>query len=377
MEPDILLNAYLDLNLLLIAGTVIWCGLRWVLRRSELATAYLPQLRLLNGLTVLLAMTPLMIVAFTTWIVAHPPNLSDMLVSQYLQGNVSLTATQLETLLGLRESMVRDLLTQRALWAQAVYWIGIAGFLLCLLHLVVSVARLRRSLSGTFLWKKLGRVELRVSDTARVAFSTRGIRTLYVVLPQELLSNPRDLNLTISHELQHFRQRDIECEFLLEMLRPLLFWNPAFYVWRREIRILREYACDQALTSRRNFDVRGYCECLIRACHAAAQERVFFTRRSPAVALVDRRETRHRSTLNRRILAATATPPAAEQKIGWTMVSGLLVGSVLITAMLIQRPSDWSQDRLMLSTIVNLERLATRNSQPVSAFQSGFVTASQ
>jgi hypothetical protein len=63
--------------------------------------------------------------------------------------------------------------------------------------------------------------------------------------------------------------------------------------------------------------------------------------------------------------------------MGWAMVSGLLVGSVLITAMLIQRPSDWSQDRLMLSTIVNLERLATRNSRPVSAFQSGFVTASQ
>jgi beta-lactamase regulating signal transducer with metallopeptidase domain len=377
MEPDILLNAYLDLNLLLIAGTVIWCGIRRVLRRSKLATAYLPQLRLLNGLTVLLAMTPLMILAFTTWIVAHPPNLSDMLVSQYLQGNVSLSASQLETLLGLRESLVRDLLAQRAIWAQTVFWICIAGFLLCLLHLVISVARLRRSLSGTFLWKKLGRVELRVSDTARVAFSTRGLRTLYVVLPQALLSNPRDLKLTISHELQHFRQRDIECEFLLEMLRPLLFWNPAFYVWRREIRILREYACDQALTSRRNFDVRGYCECLIRACHAAAQERVLVARRSPAVALVDRRETRHRSTLSRRILAATATPPTEQQKRGWAMVSGLLVGSVLITAMLIQRPSDWSQDRLMLSTIVNLERLATRNSQPVSAFQSGFVTASQ
>ena len=31
---------------------------------------------------------------------------------------------------------------------------------------------------------------------------------------------------------------------------------------------------------------------------------------------------------------------------------------MLITAMLIQRPSDWSQDRLMLSTIVNLDKVS-------------------
>jgi hypothetical protein len=38
-----------------------------------------------------------------------------------------------------------------------------------------------------------------------------------------------------------------------------------------------------------------------------------------------------------------------------------LVGLTLLAAVAIQRPGDWSQDRLMLSTIVNLERLAVMN----------------
>jgi hypothetical protein len=34
-----------------------------------------------------------------------------------------------------------------------------------------------------------------------------------------------------------------------------------------------------------------------------------------------------------------------------------MLAGVLLSAMAIQSPGDWSQDRLMLSTIVNLERL--------------------
>ncbi|MEP2717108.1 M56 family metallopeptidase, partial [Pseudophaeobacter sp.] len=215
-------------------------------------------------------------------------------------------------------------------------------------------------------WKSIGSTEVLISDETSVAYSTRGLFKRYVVLPSALLTQSDDLKLTLAHELQHFRQRDIECEFLLELLRPLLFWNPAFYLWRREVRHLREFACDQALMARPGLDIRAYCECLIRACAQAAQERVFFTRRSPAVALVDRRETRSNSTLQQRIIAVTAQAPHGETGFGWVLVSGLMVTSVLATAMLMQRPGDWSHDRLMLSTIVNLERMASRNAAPTS-----------
>ena len=52
--------------------------------------------------------------------------------------------------------------------------------------------------------------------------------------------------------------------------------------------------------------------------------------------------------------------------------------AVIATAFLIQRPGDWSHDRIMLSTIVNLERMAHRSAAQttVSALNGGFVTSS-
>jgi len=373
MHAEALLNAYIDLNFLLLVGAMIWLGLRRLLTRHGLGNAFLPQLRLLNRLTVLLVAAPLLALGFTTWVVPHPPNISDILVSQYLQGHVGLSASSFETILGLREDLVRNLLTRQAIWAQAVTLFLAIGAMICAVHVLTSVLRLRHSLRSAFLWKQIGRVQLRISDTASVAYSTRGVFTLYVVLPSALLSDTRDLRLTIAHELQHFRQRDIECEFLLETLRPILFWNPAFYLWRSEVRTLREYACDQALMARPDFDARRYCECLIRACAMAAQSPVLFTRQSPAVALVDRRETRRNATLQHRILAVTAKQSQDDHTKSWALLSGLLIGAVLATTLLLQRPSDWSHDRLMLSTIVNLERMASRDAAGVNAFQGSFV----
>lgn len=366
METDALINSYLDLNLLVLAGTLLWLFARKLLSHSQLSHGFGAQLRLMNALTLLLALSPFMMFAFTRLVMAHPPNISDLLVSQFLQGNVSMSATRFEALLGLREDTVRVLSSQQLLWTRLLTTALVTGGVICAAQLAASVYRLHRTLTRSFVWKRIGATQILVCDTTPVAYSTRSLFTRYVVLPSALLTQPQDLKLTLAHELQHFRQRDIECEFLLELLRPLLFWNPAFYLWRREIRMLREFACDQALMARPGLDIRAYCECLIRACAEAAQERVFFTRRSPAVALVDRRETRRDSTLQQRIIAVTAQPPHGTTSFGWALISGAMVVSVMATAMLMQRPGDWSHDRLMLSTIVNLERMASRTTVPDS-----------
>ncbi|WP_083097734.1 M56 family metallopeptidase [Pseudophaeobacter leonis] len=370
MKTDALINGYLDLNLLVLAGTLLWLLARKILSHTRLAHAFQAQLRLMNALTLLLALSPFLMFAFTRLVMAHPPNISDLLVAQFLQGHVSMRPSSFESLIGLREDTVRVLTSQQLLWTRLLAAAIALGGLICAGHIALSVLRLRRALRRSYTWKNIGGTRILVSDETPVAFSTRGLTSRYVVLPTALLSHPQDLRLTLAHELQHFRQRDIECEFLLEMLRPLLFWNPAFYLWRREVRHLREFACDQALMARAGLNIRAYCECLIRACSQAAQERVFFTRRSPTVALVDRRETRRNSTLQQRIIAVTAQAPHGETGIGWALISGLMMASVLATAMLMQRPGDWSHDRLMLSTIVNLERMASRNATPAIGAQA-------
>lgn len=379
MQADALLNAYIDLNLLVLVGACFWFFARAVLARSTAAHAFQSQLRLLNSMTFFLAAAPFVALGINALGLGRAPTLSDVLVAQYLQGNVNLSAAQFEGMIGLRDDVVRNLANQSTIWSHVVLALGLIGALSSLVHFGRAVWQLRCALQDAFLWKRIGRLHLMVSETAPVAYSTRGLWYRYVVVPERLLSSPEDLRLTLAHELQHFRQKDVETAILLELLRPVLFWNPAFYLWRRDMRSIREFACDQALRARGRFDARAYCECLIRATSAARGATGHMNERGPVAALLDPREIRQMPVLARRILAVTEGDSGAGRGPVWEMVCGLFVLVVLSTALLIQRPADWSHDRIMLSTIVNLERMAARGSTSAvsSPWQGGFVNPSQ
>ncbi len=361
MNADVLLNAYIDLNLLFLAAVLLWLAMRRALSATRAGQSFVPQLRLLNVLTVLLPLAPFVVLLLSGVNVPPPANISDLLVAQYLQGNVNISATKFETLLGLREDLVRELTLQQAPWARALTYSIILGALTCLGAFVLSLWHLNRVLRSSFIYKRIGQVELRISHTTQVAFSTRGLRRRYVVLPAALITRPADLKMTIAHELQHFRHHDIEYEFLLELMRPILFWNPAYFLWRRDVRALREFACDQVLMRRAGFDPRQYCECLIRACADAIARPSLFFRRSPVVPLVNQREIGRKSALAQRIFVVTMPRTPSAMPVTWAVVTTTLIAAVFYSALLLQRPGDWSHDRIMLSTIVNLERMANRS----------------
>lgn len=377
MNADAVLNAYIDLNLLLAVGVTVWFGLRWGLSKSKWGLEFIRQQNLLNWMIVGLVAAPFVADAVNGRVITQAPNLSDMLVAQYLSGNVSMSASAFEGLLGARDSFERDFLLGQSPLALSLWALLAAGAIVSVLVTLRAALKLRAILKASYVLRRIGRVQLLVSDTTRVAFATRGLRNRYVVLPSGMLQSGADLRMVVAHELQHFRHRDVEVELLFEALRPVLFWNPAFFMWRQETRAMREYACDQALVRRHGFDARAYCECLIRACENAFQARKGAHISTPTVGLVDLRNARRGATLKRRIVAATATRDAGEAKLGWHMLWAALLSLSFATALLIQRPADWSHDRLMLSTIVNLERMAARNAGPnQSDLPAGFVFSS-
>jgi len=61
-----------------------------------------------------------------------------------------------------------------------------------------------------------------------------------------------------------------------------------------------------------------------------------------------------------RSLMTEQPQPAASKLAAWMMLP--LAGLILFAGISIQKSGDWSHDRLMLSTIVNLERMQTINS---------------
>lgn len=368
-----LFDAYVDINLLLALAfglsVILGAGLRAV-RLGHLVSAQLSLMRL-GFLAVVIG--PLAVALVPVWLVpvwapvapAASVNLSDFVVAQYLQGRFVMSPTTLEGVLGWRDTLHRAFLGAGAPGATVAMLALTAGVALFTARLAVSMVKLRAMIGASYHWRRFGRLELRLSDTVLVPFSTRGLRTRYVVVPSAMLANDADLRIALGHELQHLRQRDVEWEIALEILKPFFFWNPAFHLWKRRMERLRELACDRQVVTRRGYRVADYCQCLLRVCGSSLRGSRLFAVDAPVVALV-RTENRlfaQRSAQLLRDRMVTLIEGRAERNpaLFVALLTGPLVGLMLLAAIAIQKPGDWSQDRIMLSTIINLERLEALN----------------
>jgi len=374
INASTLLDAYVDVNLLLLLVCALWFVFSRVLDRLGLAHAVTARLRMLRSVFVAVLLAP----AFAALIVMigragypHPAqtvNLTDFIVAQYLQGRFAMNASALEEVLMLRSRLADAAFTPAG---QALLGLVAAGGVTCLLRLGWSLFRLRRILAESHLWRRFGRVELRVSDTISVPFSTRGLRRRIVVLPSAMLERGADLRIALAHELQHLRQGDVEWELALGLIRPLFWWNPAFHIWRQQVEELRELSCDRQVLARRGYDVAAYCDCLLRVCQDGLRARRFMAVEAPVVALV-RTENRlfggrSAALLKRRMLSVIEGRAERHPRLVFAILSLPALAVTLTAAVAIQKPGDWSQDRIMLSTIINLERLQAVNG-PVPSF---------
>lgn len=366
-----LFDAYLDVNILMAFACVLWTLTAWWLRRLGLGHAYTAQLKTLRLVFLAIVFSPIavggaMVLAEKVGMgFGQQVNLADFIVAQYLQGRFEMDPARLEAILGARRQLAVGQTASG--FTLALTGLFAAGFLLFAVRLVVSMWKLRRVLDNSFAWRRFGKLDLRLSDQTTVPFSTRTLRRRLVVLPSSMLAEPDDLRIAMGHELQHLRQRDVEWEIGMEILRPFFFWNPAFYIWRRQVEELRELSCDRQVLERKGYDVAAYCQCLLRVCHNSLKYKRIFAVSTPVVALVQTENRlfgqRSAQVLRHRMVSLIDGKAERHPRLLAGLMLAPLVGLTLLAAVSIQRPGDWSQDRLMLSTIVNLERLAVMNTQ--------------
>ncbi len=356
-------DLYVNVNITLAFALLVWLALRVALVRAGSDNAFALQLGFLKAVLAAVALSPLLAMA-ASWLLdtALPGRsvvLGDLAVAAYLNGDIAMEASRFQSLLDARATLTRDLVSAGSLFSE-VLAMGLAGGLaFCLLRFGLAVRAIARMLGDSFTWKRIGRVEIRLSDTIAVPVATRwGLRRI-VVLPGDLVTRPKELRFALAHELQHFRQRDIDWEIGLELLRPLFFWNPAFAILKRRFDRLRELSCDQAVVASRRFDRREYADCLLSFCARARAGRG-----GPAlnVALVNARRRRAKLELTDRMLALELAGRRMRIPAGrFAAATTLAVVALSIGAASLQRPKDWSHDRLMLSAVVNLERLEAIN----------------
>jgi len=250
-------------------------------------------------------------------------------------------------------------------WGYAVLGGLLAGFVAIVLRNARDTWMLMGMIRRSYVLRRMGKIDVRFTDETCVPFSTRGLFRHYIVLPTGLLAQSNDVRIAVSHEVQHVRQRDLTWEIALELVRPFFFWNPAFAYCKRDVERVRELACDQQVLSRNTHPIRAYCECLLRVCQTSLlgdRRNQIITPSVPFVQ-VDRRTNASHSEafLRHRIVSVLDGGKAAPHR-NWAAMTMLSVFAMVILMTAALRPvNDWSHDRLMLSTIVNLERLNARD----------------
>ena len=137
---------------------------------------------------------------------------------------------------------------------------------------------------------------------------------------------------------------------------------------------MRELSCDQNVFVRHKIAMKEYCESLLRICENSMKRRRFISVEASPVTLAETRSfvigrnaaalLRHR--LNSMFDGNREIHPCTVLALAIIPIPAITIASSLA----IQRPADWSQDRLMLATIVNLERLAVRNGSAANQFGS-------
>jgi hypothetical protein len=274
-------------------------------------------------------------------------------------------ATEFERLLSLRKTFAADVL-QAGSWAAVVTLAALAtGLVIGTARLVHSVICLNTIVSSSYAWRRFGRVRIRLSDRVLVPFSTRGIWNYYVVIPSTMLGNTDEIKVSLAHEFQHLRQGDIEWEILLELLKPLFFLNPVYHAWKRQVEDLRELAVDSRLLTSGKVDIKSYSDTLLSVCQQSLRRDRVFIVAMPKVTLVtaDRFSLRDKkvSFLEERIMRLFDARHLRHPKLAYAAVILPLMAAILLATVAIQSPGDWSQDRLMLSSVVNLERLEEIN----------------
>lgn len=372
-----LIDAYIDANIILMIAFLAWCVARAIFKKTSLKHDYGLQLRLSEGFMLAAVISPLVALGLTRGIDALVPgqslNVADIAISQFLNGRLSMDAVQFETILSLRQDVVIELAYLDGGLAQAVVALFIAGVAFYFGKAFIGAWSVRSVINNSYIWRRFGRLDLRLSDTIRVPFSTRGLWRRHIVLPSAILTEPASLKIALAHELPHMRRNDTEWELALVFLEPLFFWNPAFRIWRQNIALLRELSCDQMVIKRRQVNPHAYANCLLSMCKRSFLGRGSVSLVTPAVPFFQlgtgAHGRRNLQALRQRVLAISAPNPnlKTSKLLFWVplVTASLVIGA---SASAIQRPADWSHDRLMLSTVVNLERLESLNTSLIRSW---------
>lgn len=355
----------IDANLLVLVAALALVATDACLCAMGYRRAYTARLRLLIGTMTGIALLPALVWIVQSVFIMRTPHLTDYLLTQYLKGNIEVSAIRFEWFLSLRETILSAVGLGNNVIIYSLVLAALSLMAVRATYVLLSAVKVAAIVRSAHRIKSIGRVSVMVSDTVSVPFSTRGLRKFYVVVPQSIVMDPRTLSVSIAHELQHIRQKDVTSEVVVAALSPLFIINPFFWFMVRRLRKLRELACDFSCLRRSRFTTRRYAQALLAVARQATAQKQLNKMGSFSVAFVGPKTPFARSTkssLARRVTALANGEAAGPNRFVAQVLMLSTVGVMLFGALALQTKPGWSHDRIMLSTVVNLERLDVHNS---------------
>lgn len=151
-----------------------------------------------------------------------------------------------------------------------------AGFLLLILWLTIAAVKLALLSCRTLRWSRFIRKfpNSRKMPVLRQLLKQRGIKKAIrlieipgcgipfitgikkpcIVIPPEL--DGEDLYYALSHELEHYKRRDLLFLTVMELLCAFYWWNPMLFVMKRRAKTLIEFRADAGLAETLNEEQR-------------------------------------------------------------------------------------------------------------------------
>jgi beta-lactamase regulating signal transducer with metallopeptidase domain len=356
MKP--VLDLLVDANIVLTFAFCLWRIAQAAIARSAMKTDYGLQLRLLRAVLLIVVLSPILshvlISASQMLWPKAPVTVSDLAVAFYLKGEIAMPAVEFEALLNTRSHLFDVILSGQSIAFNLLLAALLFGSTVLALRTMLAIAQVRSVVGQSYVWRRTRSTDVRLSDTATVPFAVRGLFRRHVVLPSTLVTRPDQLRIVLAHEFEHLRQGDVEWELIFEFLRPLLWFNPAFLLWRRAFDRLRELNCDQAVLETHRLSPKDYATCLLAFCRGTGDRRQIATLK---VAFIRGGSSAARLAIEARLMALTVERRPGLSHIPFAALVCVLTFGVTVAALSVRQPGDWSHDRLMLSTIVNLERM--------------------
>lgn len=366
-------DALIDANIFVLVAACAFLFVEVCLSAFGYRKSYSTRLWLLTASLVVTATLPIFSYVASLAQLPTSPHVSDILISQYLKGNLTISAVNFDNLLSARTATLKAIHTGSNVWVMIGVSAIVAAMVSRVIYILFNLLRLTKVVGGGHCIRSNQNVRIVVSSEIDVPFSTRSFRKYYVVVPQSLLVDSQTLSIAIGHELQHIRHRDVTIEFMLALCSPFFIFNPGYWLLSKKLRKLREHTCDIDFLERSHHGARDYAKALLSVAKQASKSRRINRIGSLSVPFAGRGlllESSTKSGLADRILVLA---DGNNNKPHKALTAGLLViatGMMFIGATAFKPYSGWSHERIMISSVANLERLSTHNKsvEPLAPF---------